>query len=124
VRIFKNRWFARFARKNGIDDGTLRGIADELECGVWDADYGGDVYKKRIARPGKGKSGGYRAIIIFRSGKRTYYTYGFPKSAKDDITDKEAHFYKKRAIDFFNLTDGQIQARLDEGSLIEIDTEA
>jgi hypothetical protein len=120
VRIFKNAWFDRFARKAGINEDTLKAVAGELEKGNWDASYGGDVYKKRVARPGEGKRGGYRAIIIFRSGKTTYYIYGFPKSAKDDITEKEEQYYKKRAYDILSLTDAQIRARLEEGSLIEI----
>ena len=94
---------------------------NELEQGIWEANYGGDVYKKRVARQGEGKSGGYRSIIIFRSERITYYNYGFPKSEKSDITER---FYKKRAEDFLKLTDEQIQARLNEGSLIEIDMEA
>jgi hypothetical protein len=58
VRIFKNAWFLRFARKEGIGDDELRDIVDELEAGQVDADLGGDVYKQRLARPGEGKSGG------------------------------------------------------------------
>jgi hypothetical protein len=120
VRIFKNTWFDRFARKAGISDNDLKAIVADLENGIWDASYGGDVYKKRAARAGEGKSGGYRAIIIFRTDKITYYTYGFPKSKKDDITDKEEAKLKVRAKNFFNLTDDQIKTRVDNGSLIEI----
>ena len=124
MRVFKNKWFNRWAKKAGITDDVLRNIVNELEQGIWEANYGGDVYKKRVARQGEGKSGGYRSIIIFRSERITYYNYGFPKSEKSDITDKEERFYKKRAEDFLKLTDEQIQARLNEGSLIEIDMEA
>ncbi|MDR1902122.1 MAG: type II toxin-antitoxin system RelE/ParE family toxin [Treponema sp.] len=28
---------------------------------------GGGVYKQRVARPGAGKSGGYRVIVYFRN---------------------------------------------------------
>ena len=56
VRVFKNTWFARFARKEGISDEELRDIVDQLEAGEADVDYGGDVYKIRVARPGEGKS--------------------------------------------------------------------
>ena len=72
VRIFKNAWFSRFARKEGIGDDELRDIVDELEAGQADADLGGDVYKQRLARPGEGKSGGYRVIVFFRSEERTF----------------------------------------------------
>ncbi|GMO66056.1 MAG: hypothetical protein Ta2A_14030 [Treponemataceae bacterium] len=120
VRVFKNKWFDRFARKVGISDDDLKSIVTDLENGQWDANYGGDVYKKRIARRGSGKSGGYRAIIIFKKENRAYFSYAFPKTEKSDITDKEEQDLKKRAKDFFGLTDEQIQARLAEGSLVAI----
>ena len=60
VRIFKNKRFARFASQEGIDDSKLREAVRDAEAGKIDADYGGGVIKQRIARPGEGKSGGYR----------------------------------------------------------------
>ena len=120
MRIFKNTWFDRFARKAGISDADLKAIVADLENGIWDANYGGDVYKKRVARAGAGKSGGYRAIIIFRTENRTYFSYAFPKSKKNDISDKEKQELKNRAGQIFALTDSQIQGRIDEGSLIEV----
>jgi len=57
VRTFKNAWFNRFSRKEGISDDELRDVVDLLEKGQADADLGGDVYKQRIARSGEGKSG-------------------------------------------------------------------
>lgn len=120
MRIFKNKWFDRFARKAGISDADLKAIADDLEKGIWDANYGGDVYKKRIARKGKGKSNGYRAIIIFKKENRTYFSYAFPKTEKSDISDSEEKDFKKLAAKVLEYTDVQIQGLLDEGSLIEI----
>jgi hypothetical protein len=75
VRIFKSRWFDRFAGKTKIRDTKLRDIANGLEQGQWDADLGGDVYKVRIARPGEEKSGVYRAIVLFRKGERAFFVY-------------------------------------------------
>jgi hypothetical protein len=40
------------------------------ENGQIDADLGGGVIKQRIARPGEGKSNGYRSIILFRKGEQ------------------------------------------------------
>jgi hypothetical protein len=40
VRVFKNTWFIRFARKEGIDDAELRDIVKALEAGQADADLG------------------------------------------------------------------------------------
>jgi hypothetical protein len=124
VRIFKSIGFSRFAKKENISDTVLCRVANELEQGKWDANYGGDVYKKRIARSGEGKSGGYRFIIVFRSEKLTHYTYGFSKSAKGDISEKEERELKERARDILGLTDEQMQARIDSGKVIEILQEA
>ncbi|GMO44522.1 MAG: type II toxin-antitoxin system RelE/ParE family toxin [Termitinemataceae bacterium] len=120
MRIFKNKWFCRFAEKARISDNDLKAIVADLENGVWDANYGGDVYKKRIARTGQGKSRGYRAIIFFKQENMIYFSYAFPKSEKSDINDKEEAKLKARAKTTLSLTDAEIQARLDEGVMIEI----
>jgi hypothetical protein len=120
VRIFKSTWFNRFARKAGISDNDLKIIVSGLEKGLRGANYGCNVYKKRIARPGAGKSGGYRSIIIFRSDKRMYFTYAFPKSQKDDISKIEERRLKADAADILGYADAQLQAHVNEGSFIEI----
>jgi hypothetical protein len=58
-RVFKTRWFERFARKEKIPDPILVDAVARAEKGQVDADLGGGVIKQRIARPGRGKSGGY-----------------------------------------------------------------
>jgi len=68
VRIFKNAWFVRFARAQKISDEALREAILRAESGRVDADLGGGVVKQRIARPGQGKSKGYRTIILLREG--------------------------------------------------------
>jgi len=73
VRIFKNMWFDRFAEKERITDGELRDIVSLLEVDQADANLGGGVYKVRLARPGEGKSGGYR-IIVFSEVKNTRFS--------------------------------------------------
>jgi hypothetical protein len=54
MRIFENHWFTRFAAKEGIADGELKDMVNQLEAGQADADLGGGVFKIRIARPGLG----------------------------------------------------------------------
>jgi hypothetical protein len=120
MRIFKNPRFARFAAKKGITDGELRDMVTQLEAGQADADLGGGVYKVRTARPGAGKSGGYRVIVFFRSGERTFYVYGFAKSDRVNINEAELRALKNDAKVDFALTDGQINVRLKKGTLIEI----
>jgi hypothetical protein len=119
VRTFKSAWFSRFAQKEGITDDELRNIVNDLEQGLWDADLGCGVYKKRVARPGEGKSGGYRTIVFFKSGERTFFQYGFSKSARDNIDKKELRFLKESAKLDLNFTDLQLKIRLKAGLWIE-----
>jgi len=120
VRVFKYPWFDRFAGKEGITDNELREIINQLEADQADADLGGNVYKVRLARPGAGKSGGYRVIVYFKNSFRTFFVYGFSKSDKDNINEKELKAFKLDAKEDFALTDAQIQAWLDRGTLIEV----
>ena len=124
MRVFKNTRFARFARKEDISDDELRDVVKQLEAGQPDADLGGDVYKMRVSRPGEGKSGGYRVIVFFKSGNRTFFVYGFAKSDRGNIDQGELRAFKNRAKDSFALTDEQIRDRIRKGTLIEVLEEA
>jgi len=104
VRLFKNTWFNRFAKKESITDDELREAANRIEAGQTDADLGGDVYKVRVARSGGGKSGGYRIIVFFKSEERLFYVYGFAKSDRKHIDQKETREYKALAKKYLNLS--------------------
>ena len=90
MRIFKYKWFHRFANKEGITDNELKEIVKQLENGQFYANLRGGVYKMKLARPSEGKSGGYRVIVIFKSEFRTFFTYCFPKSKRDNNEDNDA----------------------------------
>jgi hypothetical protein len=66
MRVFKNKWFARWARAEGVPDSVLLQVAVEVAAGQVEADLGGGLFKKRLAREGSGKSGGYRVIIGYK----------------------------------------------------------
>jgi len=89
VRIFKSRWFQRFARKEGIADAVLREAVARAEKGQIDADLGGEVIKQRIARPGQGKSKGYRTIILLGAAPRHSSFTASPKASGANIDPDE-----------------------------------
>jgi hypothetical protein len=121
VRIFKDPWFARFASKEGIKDNDLREIVNTvLETGQADADLGGGVFKVRIARPGEGKAGGYRVLVFYKIKERTFFRYGFAKSAIGNISKKELNFMKKQAKEYLTQSDEQIDMQVAKGRLLEI----
>jgi len=108
VRSFKNTWFNRFTKKENINDDELLNITDQLEAGQPDANLGGGVFKMKIARPGEGKSEGYRVIVFFKSGERTFFVHGFAKSDIANISKKELTRAKKQAKTLFSMTDTEI----------------
>jgi hypothetical protein len=120
VRIFKNTWFNRFAEKEGISDSELSEAVNGLEAGQSDANLGGGVYKVRVARQGEGKAGGYRVIMFFRSEERTFFVYGFAKSDRSNIDEKELRTFKERAKEAFSFTDEQIREHLIKRNFIEV----
>ena len=119
MRIFKNTWFSRFADKEGITDGELVEAVNLLEAGQT-TDLGGGVYKMRLARPGKGKRGGYRVVVFFKSEERTFFAYGFAKAKRRNINEGELRNFKKNAKDYLSLTDEQIRDNLRKRILIEV----
>ncbi len=85
-----------------------------------DADLGGGVIKQRIARPGEGKSEGYRSIVVFRNGDKAFFVYGFPKSELGNIRDDEAEQFKKAAKSILALSDDLIRQLIENDQLEEV----
>jgi hypothetical protein len=121
VRIFKNAWFERFARKQKIQDGMLREAIRRAEQGLIDADLGGAVIKQRVARPGQGRSGGYRTLILYRQRHRAFFVYGFAKSQQANVSDEEVAAFKKAAQHVLKMTDEQLCALIQNGQFTEVE---
>ena len=120
MRIFKSRWFQRFAGKEGIADAVLKEAVDRADKGQIDADLGGEVIKQRIARRGQGRSSGYRTIILFRRGTMAFFVYGFPKSQRANIDADELKQFKEAAKHVLALTEKQLAELLKRGDFIEV----
>lgn len=121
LRIFKTKWFARFARQQRIEDRALCDAIERAEKGQIDADLGGGVIKQRIARPKEGRSGGYRSIVLFRSSDRAFFVYGFPKSARDNIRRDEMKGFKALADEMLSYDDAALAKALKSGAVLEVE---
>lgn len=120
MRVFKNSWFERFARKQGITDKTLFEAIIRVEQGLIDADLGGGVIKQRVARPGQGKSGSFRTIILYRTTERAFFVYGFSKNDRDNIDDDEEVAFKKAASYVLYLSDIHLAELIDQKQFTEV----
>src|SRR5947209_323811 len=82
LRVFATKWFARFARSEGIGDQRLCEAIERAEQGSVDADLRGHLIKQRVARSGGGRSGGYRTLIAYQMARRSVFLYGFAKNER------------------------------------------
>jgi hypothetical protein len=124
LRVFKTKWFARFARQEGLTDEKLAAAIQEIENGLNDGELGGGLVKKRIARSGAGKRGGYRTIVAFHAKKRAIFVYGFAKSAVDNLDALELKNYQKLAQILLRFSDADMEKAMNAGELREVDDNA
>lgn len=79
------------------------------------------MLKRRIARPGAGRSGGYRLILVFRAGDRAVFVYGFAKSDRENIDDDELAAFRRLAAELLALSQDLLDALVANGTLVEVD---
>ena len=120
MRTFKTKAFTRFADKAGISDASLCRAVRDAERGLVDADLGGGVIKQRIARPGHGKSGGFRTLIVFRVGARAVFVHGFAKNKRDNIERDELVALKRLAAELLAYDDKTLARTVASGVLLEV----
>jgi hypothetical protein len=120
MRVFKNKPFARFARKNGVSDAELCGAIQDANRGLIDADLGGGVIKQRVARRGAGKSGGFRTMIVFRARALAIFVHGFAKSEVENIGPIELTALKKLASELLAYGADALDKAIASGTLMEL----
>jgi hypothetical protein len=120
VRVYKVKVFARFQRRERIADASLAKAVRSAEDRLIDADLGGGLIKQRVARPGQGKSGGYRTVIVYRRGDMAIFLLGFAKSERANIDDDELEELRGQARVFLRLSTDQIEAAIAAEELTEV----
>jgi len=120
VRIFKTKPFNRFARRENLDDSSLLQAVFEIERGLVDADLGSGIVKKRVARKGEGKRGGYRMLIAMRARHRAVFLFGFAKNERDNIDSKQLATLQETAGFWLTAEDRGLEQAIEDGNLIEV----
>ena len=95
-----------------------------MERGLVDADLGGNLFKQRIALPGRGKSGSTRTLLATRFVGTLYFLFGFEKSDRDNITQRERVIYQSLACHLLELSHEQIELALMANELMEVKHES
>ena len=119
MRVYKIKGFARFQRRERITDAALAEAISGAERGLIDADLGSGLIKQRVARPGQGKSGGFRTLIAYRRGERAVFLFGFAKSERAKIDDDELDEWRHIGRVYLGLDDKGIEAAIAANELTE-----
>jgi hypothetical protein len=120
MRIFRSKAFIRFARKSSLSDAALCKAARNMERGLIDADLGGGIVKQRIPRPGKGKSSGFRVIVLYRAGTLAFFVHGFAKSDRENLRDDEVVALKALASLMLAYDNKTIAKAVRSGAIVEV----
>jgi len=121
MRVFKTKVFNRWAKREGLADQSLCEAVSEMLQGLVDARLGGGVVKKRIARAGEGKRGGYRTILATNLRDRWFFMFGFAKSERDNIREDELKMLRQLAAALLRMDDPAIVEARNRSELVEID---
>lgn len=120
MRVFKNRMFSRWAAKEDITEEDLLAALAEIEHGLFEADLGGHVIKKRIAIGAQGKRAGVRTLIACQLGHRAFFLYGFAKNVRSNISHNELVALKKLSKELIGYSNKELTQALNAGTLVEV----
>jgi len=120
LRVFKTKKFARFARKEGLDNEMLAEAVANIERGLVDANLGSGLIKQRVARAGAGKRGGFRTLIAYRIGEQAIYLFGFAKNDLANISPEDERDLKDYGALLLALKDKEIERMIKENELWEV----
>lgn len=123
MKAFKTRTFQRWAGKAGVTDATLWDAVTEMERGLIDVDLGSNLFKQRVALPGRGKSGSTRTIIATRFAGVLFFIYGFEKNQRDNISKKDFEAFKTAGGLLLGLSTERLALAIEHGELEEIGNE-
>jgi hypothetical protein len=121
MQAFKTKAFAKWANGEGLDDDALASAVAEMEQGLIDARLGGQVVKKRVALPGRGKRGGARTLVAFEQDDKAFFIFGFAKNERTNVGNDELKVLKLLAKELLNYPAAALTRALRAGELVEIE---
>lgn len=124
MAVYQTRWFYRWARREGVTTPALCDAVREMMAGLYDADLGSGLFKKRIARVGQGKSGGFRTLVATNRRSRWVFLFGFSKNERGNIDESEKDALKKLAAYVLSLPEEALEKARRAGELMEVDCDA
>lgn len=122
MKKLMTKHFSKWASKQNLPIDELSKALNEMEDGIFEANLGDNVYKKRIRFEGKGKSGSGRTIICYKQEDRAIFVHGFAKNEKSNLTPKELHAFKEFAKVLLGLSSESLIIAIKKGDLLEVES--
>lgn len=123
MRKLCTKWFKKWAKKANLSNLNLLESIDNLEKGLSVADLGGSLFKIRVKRDGKGKSSGFRTIVIYKKEEKAVFLYGFGKNEKSNVNKAELQYFKKLGCDLLALQAKQVTDAIEKQILFDLEVE-
>lgn len=120
MAIYKALPFVRWARKEKLDDLSLCTAVQEMKNGLYDADLGGGLVKKRVARLGQGKRSSFRTLIATNKEDRWFFLFGFAKNERSNIDKDEEKALKALSKEMLSYTPEALEQAKQNKVLIEV----
>lgn len=120
MKQLMTKQFSKWASKQQIPRNVLTRALQEVGAGNFEANLGGQIYKKRIRFQGKGKSGSGRTIVCYKKKDWIIFIHGFAKNEKSNLTKKELAGFKEFAQILLALSPKRIKTAIKNGDFIEV----
>lgn len=121
MQSFKTKASAKWANGEDLGDEALGAAAAEMEGGLIDAQLAGQVVNNRVSFPGRGKRASSRTLVAFKQGENAFFIYGFAKSERANVNEKELRALKLLAKELLGYPAASLTKALKAGELIKIE---
>lgn len=120
MKDLMTKQFSKWASRQNVPEDVLYRALAEVAAGQFEANLGGQIYKKRIRFEGKGKSGSGRTIVCYKKDEKAIFIHGFAKNEKSNLSRKELFALKEFSKILIGLSAEQIIIALKAGDFIEV----
>lgn len=107
-------------KKQDLNSQALCKAVCEIRQGLFEADLGGGLFKKRVERQGQGKSSGFRTLVATNKENRWIFVFGFAKNMRSNIDKDEEEALKSLAAHLLLLSPQAIEIAQHANELIEV----
>jgi len=121
MRKLSTKWFKKWANKANLSNQDMLEAVVNLEKDLSVADLGGNIYKIRVKRGNRGKSSGFRTIVVYKKEDRVIFLYGFGKNEKSNIDKSELQYFKKLGSDLLLLNAKQLIDSIEQRILFNLE---